>query len=873
MEELIQQFQALKVDVDKRLPSLEKKVKDIDNEQDDLTRQVGKKKAKIAMPPRYSGDPLKLTTWIAQCRAYFDYYDNQFEHEADKALFAGALLDGTPAMWFQPALDRYTRTSNPDTLDEDDRKLFDSFEGFEEAIQAICGEPDGKRRAEQRLIKLKQTGSAAALVGQYRAIHPQTDLNDAAVMMLFYLALKPSVQRRLAELDRPDSINEYYEMAVKIDNSQFAFMQEQKAFKDPKANTGKKVQHKSTSYGQHAGPMDIGAAQVGGRKKFDKSQLKCHNCGDKGHFARECKKAKKPKQLEWKPAPGNKAVGKVDKNLQFKDVAAASYTQSDLDDAMDRAALEDEPDTMEVGWNEEERRQLVESFILRATGSARLSEPDETVEAFAAQFDDDRESTYVDAPESVEGDEAVRPPSRVDRGIYVGAEWAVHRGEERSTHPSESSRDAESPQEEPWAWREREAVEEASATVGRNSEPTGIDTTGWEERIGLTPMQQVNTTVAELRSMVNRSTERLIQIAAVQSRRRRVRVEEPRQGEAGPSTVAEPRDTIGEQLGQRAAYLSTLDQVPSRYRSARVPASHPLAPAYRETQERAEVYQLRRDHNRLTAELERAQQSLRALRNSTRRRSTRAINTVTQVGQRRSAEEEFGDRPHQQWDSYWRHRSLYRTGLSTNAVKGRFDQAEYVRLEGDTAELDPRNVLHWAVPFFDCFDHECLLHATAKFEWDFWPYRLATQPIHSVFTDAYEPQGPQWFNVFAQRERNGIKSLRYYPKRTMPAQCAQLGRYRDCPSPDCQVHMKEKVRAWHDRRNQAVEVIEDQLEDPPRRRGMGTWRLMTQLPYQVVGHYGTLQQEGRLPMRARRHRYLAWRMGNASGPSRGPVDN
>ncbi len=146
LELLAQQLEQLTLDVNKRVPALEKKVKATKDEREDLARQIVKKKAKIAMPPRYNGDPQKVVTWISQCRAYFDYYADQFEEEEDKALFAGSLLNGTAAMWFQPSLNRYTRAKSTSELSTDDQEIFNTFKGFERAITKIYGKPDGKRR-------------------------------------------------------------------------------------------------------------------------------------------------------------------------------------------------------------------------------------------------------------------------------------------------------------------------------------------------------------------------------------------------------------------------------------------------------------------------------------------------------------------------------------------------------------------------------------------------------------------------------------------------------------------------------------------------------------------------------------------------------
>jgi hypothetical protein len=46
------------------------------------------------------------------------------------------------------------------------------LKGSKKAIRAMCREPDGKRLAEQRLIKLKQTESAAATCGTIPSFAP-----------------------------------------------------------------------------------------------------------------------------------------------------------------------------------------------------------------------------------------------------------------------------------------------------------------------------------------------------------------------------------------------------------------------------------------------------------------------------------------------------------------------------------------------------------------------------------------------------------------------------------------------------------------------------------------------------------------------------
>ena len=259
-------------------------------------------KGKIPSPEKFSGERSKLRTFLTSMSLHLRFNSGIFQTQQDKVLAAGMFMKDEALEWFQPYMQDYLEhASNTAQCKDDTKRIFRDYAAFEKEIKNVFGIIDEQRAAALKLRQLQQVGAASDYTTKFRQISSRLDWDDDPLMNQYYVGLKDSVKDEIARQEWPDDMERMIELAVRIDTrlherklekrtGQGVQRTRQGNREDPgdpmelDRVKGRKFQKKKTN----RGPTKKRTMSQEQRERFEKGA--CIQCGEKGHFARDCRK-------------------------------------------------------------------------------------------------------------------------------------------------------------------------------------------------------------------------------------------------------------------------------------------------------------------------------------------------------------------------------------------------------------------------------------------------------------------------------------------------------------------------------------------------------------------------------------------------------
>lgn len=259
----------------------------------------GGRESKVAKPEKFSGKKGgEVYKWFAQLRLVFRGNPRGYRSEEDKIACALSYMTGAAQSWAMPILQ---------ALDEGrPHELLSNYDAFREAVISVYGDMDRRSNAEDRLGKIRQTGSVATYISTFNESAAQVDWNESSLVARFRGGLKDEVLDSIATAEtQPRSLQEWMAMASRIDERLWLRRQNRRPFNH--SNNREHVPFNPSNNREHVGrfstpsgatgptPMELDAvhvstalAKTANERLEYQRQGRCWGCGLLGHIRARC---------------------------------------------------------------------------------------------------------------------------------------------------------------------------------------------------------------------------------------------------------------------------------------------------------------------------------------------------------------------------------------------------------------------------------------------------------------------------------------------------------------------------------------------------------------------------------------------------------